>query len=152
MTLQEMLASAPGASPALGAPNRPWMHFDELRKLSQTIGAQLAGFGLERGDRVAIVLPNGPEMASAFLSVASVMSAAPLNPAYKQAEYDFYLEDLAPKLVIVAAGSTNPVREAATALGIQIVEADVPDGAPVGVFSLFDNETDIAPALSLIHI
>ena len=146
MTLRSMLSIGADDAIALTAPGRPPLTYAGLREHCDRIARQLAGHGLSHSDRVAIVLPNGPEMASAFLSVASVMSAAPLNPAYKQAEYAFYLEDLAPKLVIVAAGSTNPVREAATALGIQIVEADVPDGAPAGVFSLFDNETDIAPA------
>jgi acyl-CoA synthetase (AMP-forming)/AMP-acid ligase II len=131
---------------ALTAPGRPPLTYAGLRVHCDRIARQLASQGLDHTDRVAIVLSNGPEMASAFLAVAGVMSAAPLNPAYKQSEYAFYLEDLAPKLVIVAAGSTNPVREAATALGIQVVETDVPDGAPAGIFSLFDTEADIAPA------
>ena len=52
------------------------------------------GSGIGRGDRVAIVLPNGPEMATAFLAVAAGATTAPLNPAYRADEFEFYLTDL----------------------------------------------------------
>ncbi|MEC7208805.1 MAG: AMP-binding protein, partial [Pseudomonadota bacterium] len=87
-----------------------------------------------------------PEMASAFLAVASFMSAAPLNPTYKQSEYEFYLSDLKPALVIVEQGSENPVRQAAASLGIPVVEARVEAGMAAGEFTLFDRQADIAPA------
>ena len=44
------------------------------------IAGQLNARGVGRGDRVAIVLPNGPEMATAFLAVAATATTAPLNP------------------------------------------------------------------------
>ena len=40
-------------------------------------------FGIGAGDRVAIVLPNGPEMATAFVTIAQAAVTAPLNPAYR---------------------------------------------------------------------
>ena len=46
-------------------------------------------------------------MATAFLAISSYMSTAPLNPSYKLSEYEFYLEDLKPKIVIVEKGSTS---------------------------------------------
>ena len=49
----------------------------------------------------------------AFLAISSYMSAAPLNPSYKMNEYEFYLKDLNPKIVIVEKNSTNLVVEAA---------------------------------------
>ena len=85
-------------------------------------------------------------MASAFLAVASYMSAAPLNPTYKQSEYAFYLEDLKPGLVIVEENSTNPVRAAAADLSIPVVEAKVKSGSPAGAFELFQSEADIQPS------
>ena len=54
---------------------------------------------------------------------------------YKQAEYEFYLEDLRPKLVIVGEGSTNPVIAAAAKLGIEVVEARVAKDAPAELYS-----------------
>ena len=50
------------------------------------------------------MLPNGPDMATAFLSIAAGAVAAPLNPAYRAEEFEFYLSDLSAKAVIVEAG------------------------------------------------
>ncbi|MGB0235041.1 MAG: acyl--CoA ligase [Candidatus Puniceispirillaceae bacterium] len=146
MTIKSLLDIGEDKDIALTAPARPSMSYAQLRAHIEAIGGQLAGKGLAAGDRVAIVLPNGPEMASAFLAVASYMSAAPLNPAYKQAEYEFYLEDLRPKLVIVGEGSTNPVIAAAAKLGIEVVEARVAKDAPAGSFTLFDEQAAARPA------
>ena len=146
MTIRTLLDAGADSAIALTAPDREAMTYAALRQHVDSVGRQLAARGLGRGDRVAIVHPNGPEMASSFLAVASFMSAAPLNPAYKESEYAFYLEDLAPKLVIVEAGSDNPVRQAAAALSIPVVEAVVGNGAPAGAFRLFDEEADTVPA------
>ena len=146
MTIRTLLDAGADNAVALTAPDRPAMTYAALRRHVDLVGRQLAGNGLGPSDRVAIVLPNGPEMASAFMAVAAFMSAAPLNPAYKESEYAFYLEDLAPKVVIVEAGSENPVRAAASALSIPVVEAVVGDNDPAGAFSLFETEADATPA------
>ncbi len=146
MTIRSLLNHGADTAIALSAPNRKEMSYAELRAHIERIGRQLAAQGLTSKDRVAIVLPNGPEMASAFLSVACFMSAAPLNPAYKKSEYAFYLEDLHPKLVIVAEASSNPVVEAAKELGIKIAEAKVAPDMPAGGFHLFDEEKEASYA------
>ena len=46
--------------------------------------------------------------ASSYLGISSYMSAAPLNPSYKSEEYEFYLKDLNPKILIVEKNSKNP--------------------------------------------
>ena len=106
----DLLGQGADDAAALAAPGRTDMTFRALRQHCARIRRQLAARDIGPGDRVAIVLPNGPEMASAFFAVASGLSAAPLNPAYKESEYAFYLEDLKPKLVIVAQDSDNPVQ------------------------------------------
>ena len=146
MSLRSLLSVGADADLALSAPDRAPTDFRTLRAHIDRIGRQLAAQGLTKSDRVAIVLPNGPEMATAFLAVASFMSAAPLNPNYKRSEYAFYLEDLKPKLVIVEKDSTNPVCEAAADLGIQLVEIDVAANATAGIFTLFDDESDAVPS------
>ena len=146
MTMHHILSIGTADNIALTAPDRADTSYQMLREHCQNIGRQLASQGLTHTDRVAIVLPNGPEMATAFLAVSSYMSAAPLNPAYKQSEYQFYLEDLKPKLVIVAQGSDNPVCKAAAGLHIPVVEAVIGDDMPAGLFTLFDTEQDIEPA------
>src|SRR5438105_5036890 len=59
---------------------------------------------LEPGQVVAIVLPNGPEYLVSFLGVTRArLVAAPLNPAYKADELNFYLEDSGARAVITSA-------------------------------------------------
>ena len=80
-TLAALIAEHPGGANAIGAPGRSWLSYDGLRDLSAEVVTTLLGLGVGRGDRVAIVLPNGPEMATAFLTVAQVATTAPLNPS-----------------------------------------------------------------------
>ena len=133
-TIPALMEGASGE--ALGAPGRPTLDHAGLRAQVEVVAAQVAGLGLGPGDAVAIVLPNGPEMAAAFLGVASTATAAPLNPAYTHDEFRFYLEDLGARALIVAEGVETPAREAASGLGVRTVEARVPDGAPAGAFEL----------------
>jgi len=140
-TVRELLAGSSGESPAISAPGRVPLNFDGLRRQVESTVAALNGFGIGRNDRVAIVLPNGPEMASAFVSVACAATAAPLNPAYRQPEYEFYLSDLSAKTLILEAGSDSPARAAAVGLGIPILELQADAEAPAGAFELVPEES-----------
>src|ERR671910_865840 len=121
---------------ALGAPGRPSLTYARLRIRVEEVVATLNVLGVGRNDRVSIVLPNGPEMAVAFLGVASGAAAAPLNPAYRAEEFDFYLSDLGAKALIVPSGSDSPAIAAAEALGIPIIELSAAPEAEAGAFSL----------------
>ena len=134
-TIDDILRVGDDHAPALGAPERPDMSYAALRALATDVRAGLRLRGVRATDRVAIVLPNGPVMASAFLTIAAAASTAPLNPAYRRDEFDFYLSDLKPKLLIVAKGDDTPARAAAEALGIDIVEIEAGEGAPAGHFT-----------------
>src|SRR5262249_21565587 len=87
-------------------------------------------------DRVAMVLHNGPEMAAAFLGVTAGAVAAPLNAAYRDEEFDFYLSDIEAKVLLIEAGLESPARDVAARRGIAIVDvAPRPDSA-AGLFRL----------------
>ena len=58
-TIAGVLAAHEAASPALGAPGREPLSFGGLREQIERTTAALNGFGLGRGDPIAIVLPNG---------------------------------------------------------------------------------------------
>ncbi|MXW55207.1 MAG: AMP-binding protein [Gemmatimonadales bacterium] len=136
VTVRELLAGSSGGSAAIAAPGRESLNFDGLRSQVERTVAALNGSGIGRNDRVAIVLPNGPEMASAFVSVACAATAAPLNPAYRQPEHEFYLSDLSAKALILEAGSDSPARAAAASHGIPVLELHVDPQAPAGEFEL----------------
>ncbi|MGY3437608.1 MULTISPECIES: acyl--CoA ligase [unclassified Marinovum] len=120
-TLTELLAPHPDAAPAIGAPDRAWMSYGALRKLSTDVAAQLRAAGIGAQDRVAIVLPNGAAMASAFVTVAQAATTAPLNPSYREEEYTFYLNDLSAKAIILEAGFDGPAHAAARRAGLTIL-------------------------------
>ncbi len=133
-TMTELLAHGADDAPAIGAPGRPWLTHGGLRALADRTVAKLNAMGIGRGDRVAMVLPNGPEMAALFVTVACCATTAPLNPAYKADEFDFYLSDLNAKCLVVMQGMDTPARAVAAAKGIAVVEL-VP-GELAGDFSL----------------
>jgi acyl-CoA synthetase (AMP-forming)/AMP-acid ligase II len=119
-TLVELLSQGADDAPALGAPGQPWLSFAGLRELMRDTVAALNAQGVGRGDRVAIVLDNGPEMAAAFLAIAAGATSAPLNPGYRADEFEFYLNDLKAKLLVLAEGSTSPSLDVAQKLGVAV--------------------------------
>ncbi|MCB1380451.1 MAG: AMP-binding protein, partial [Alphaproteobacteria bacterium] len=135
-TLKALLADRAADAPAIGAPGRSWLTYGGLRALSSAVAERLRDFGIGAGDRVAIVLPNGPEMAAAFVTVAQAAVTAPLNPAYRQDEFAFYLEDLKAKALIVMAGDRGPAVAAAEAAGIAILRLETNPALPAGQFTL----------------
>lgn len=136
MNLSDLLARGEDARAAIGAPARSALTYAGLRALRETLGEEFARRGLGADDRIAIVLPNGPEMATSFVCVAAMATAAPLNPAYKDAEFEFYLSDLGAKAIIVAAGVATAARDAAQRLGIHIIELVSGTDNPAGSFAL----------------
>lgn len=132
----ELMASGADDAIAIAAPGFPALSYGGLRRLVADVAADLNTFGLGANDAVAIVLPNGPEMATAFVAIASVATAAPLNPAYKADEFDFYLSDLNARALIVARDVETPARDVAQKRGIPVIELLVAEGAAAGEFTL----------------
>jgi oxalate---CoA ligase len=137
-TIWELLAKGEEDAPAIAAPGRPTLTYGGLRRQVQMTVARLNQLGIGRNDRVAIVLPNGPEMASAFASIGAGATTAPLNPAYQAKEFEFYLSDLGAKALLVARGSSSAAIQVAQGLGIACLELVADPQQPAGQF-------DIAP-------
>ena len=133
-TIFALLAAGADDAPAIEALDRPALTYAALRAHVRATVAALNALSVGRGDRVGIVLPNGPDMATAFLAVASAAVAAPLNPAYKREEFEFYLGDLGAKALIVERGAGGPAIEAARNLGVALIELSA--NAEAGAFTL----------------
>ncbi len=140
-TLKNLLQSHVDTAPAIGAPARDWLSYGALRKLADTVSESLHSAGIGRGDRVAIVLPNGPEMAAAFITIAQTAVTAPLNPAYREDEFAFYIDDLKAKAVVLMAGDEGPAFAAAQKLGVTILRLLVDENDPAGQFTLQTDAT-----------
>jgi len=135
-SLRDALDVGIDTAPALSAPGRTALDFHGLRSLISDTLATLNGLGIGRNDRVAIVLNNGPEMAACFVACACGVTSAPLNPAYRADEFEFYLTDLRAKALIVEQASASPAIAVAQKLGIPVIDLIVAPGAPAGRFTL----------------
>jgi oxalate---CoA ligase len=133
-TISQLIATGRDGANAILAVERAPLDYAALRRQVGATIAALNGLGLGRNDPIAIVLPNGPEMATAFIAIAAGATAAPLNPAYRADEFEFYLTDLGAKALITLAGADTPARAVAARHGIALLELGVPEGAPAGGF------------------
>jgi acyl-CoA synthetase (AMP-forming)/AMP-acid ligase II len=92
-----------------------------LRQEVERLATQLRRAGLGPNDRIAIVLPNGPEMALVLLAAMSVGCAAPLNPKYREEEFRFYLDDLHASALLTRQGGA-PAALAGAPDGISLID------------------------------
>lgn len=132
----ERIVAGADDAPAISAPERETLTHGGLRRQIAEAASQLNARGVGRGDRVAIVLPNGPEMATAFVSVAAAATTAPLNPAYRADELDFYLTDIGAKAILVGEDETGPAVTVAERLGIGVLRLVALKDAPAGSFRI----------------
>ena len=156
--LGALLEAGRDSAPAIGAPEQEALSHGELRALCTRTIESLNALGIGRDDRVALVLPNGPQMAAAFIAIACGATTAPLNPAYRAEEFEFYLSDLNARALVIAEGMDSPALAVAEARGIAVVRL-VPgrkagdftlDGAPIAGATArtgFAQEGDIALVL-----
>jgi len=135
-TLGELVSSGNGEDTAITAPGQQPLSFDGLRTQVDYTAARLNELGVGRNDPVAIVLPNGPKMASAFICIGAAATTAPLNPNYRGEEFEFYLDDLQPKLLVVADGTDSPAVASAHKLGINVASLRRKESDPAGKFEL----------------
>ncbi|HEU0096484.1 MAG TPA: acyl--CoA ligase [Rhizomicrobium sp.] len=133
-TIAALLEAGNADAPAIGAPERGTLTHRGLRDLAARTVHDLNRMGIGRNDRVAIVLPNGPEMAAAFMAITCGATTAPLNPAYRAEEFEFYLSDLNAKALVILKDMDSPALAVARARNIPI--ATLVPGELAGDFTL----------------
>ena len=121
---------------SLLAPDRqPLTYAGLLTQVVDTVRA-LNAHDIGVDNRVALVLPNGPELAACFLAVSAAATCAPLNPAYRVNEFHSAFSDLRPNTLIVQQGVDSPAREAAASRGVPIIELLPRQREGAGLFDL----------------
>lgn len=129
---------------AIAAPGRSPLTFSGLLNQIESTVRTLRSCGVNRNDRVALVLPNGPEMAVAFMAVAAGATCAPLNPSYRENEFEFYLSDLNARAVIIESSSHSPVRAVAREKGMMVIELETSIQSEAGIFELGREHTTVS--------
>jgi acyl-CoA synthetase (AMP-forming)/AMP-acid ligase II len=113
-TLFELIQPIPAGRTAIVLPEQNIrISYGELRAQVEAVAEGLAGAGIRRGDRVGIALPNGWPTIASFLAASMAGTAAPLNPAYKEDEFRFYLDDTAARVLILPPDGADEARRAA---------------------------------------
>jgi acyl-CoA synthetase (AMP-forming)/AMP-acid ligase II len=110
--VQLMEARAHDSRPFLIAPETGnQLSFARFREEAHRVAEQIATGGIERGDRVAIVVPNGIEVLLAFFGAVEAGAVAmPMNPDLKPDEFDFALEHSGARLSICVPSTVERVR------------------------------------------
>ncbi len=129
--LSALLARGEPSRPAFVVPESGHvLTYAQLAARVETLAQRLAGVGVRRGDRVALTLPNGPDFVLLLLAITVLgAAAAPLNPAYTETEFAFFLADIAPRLFLIPASRPAAAVAAAAATTVFMVEG-ADDGPP----------------------
>ena len=144
-TVNDLLESGEDRAVAITGSGREPLTYSGLRRQVTNTVSVLNHLGIGRNDPVAIVLPNGPEMAVAFIAIAAGATTAPLNPAYQEEELEFYLSDLEAKLLVIEKGIDLPARSVAQKLDIPIAELNPSEDAASISFDLEGDPARKAP-------
>jgi len=107
-TLASVLSISQDEVPAVIIPGKEPLSIShhKLRQQVELFQQELSQLGIPPGVAVSLCLPNSLEFIVAFLGVALHRAiAAPLNPAYKEAEIDDYVTDLGSKAIIISKGN-----------------------------------------------
>ena len=136
-SLRELLrsrAATAGDRIALLAPGRTPTHAADLLEQVDSVGEVLAAAGVAPDAAVALALPNGPDLATAFLGVTAAAVCAPLAVDRPRAEHERDLAAMGARVLVVERDHDTAARDAAVGLGIPTLEL-VP-GTAAGRFEL----------------
>ena len=123
--------------------------FSALAARVDRVAAALAGAGIKRGDRVAIMLPNRVEWALAWLGLARIGAVmVPVNTAYRSADAGFVLRHAGIRAVVTLRELVPLLLEVradiGTAFGILCVDGDA-DGEALDLAALVKAHAADAP-------
>lgn len=124
------------AAVALLAPGRVPLTYARLHAEIREHAHVLGALGIGREDRVALLLPNGPEAAVGFLATSAICVCAPLNSVCTANEIDAALFHLKPKVLIASPDLDAGKRAVAAKHGISVVTATPALKREAGVFTL----------------
>ena len=106
----------------------------------------LAALGIQRSDRVAMVLPNGLPAVVSFLAASVAGTAAPLNPGYREDEFNFFLGDTDAKVLLCPPEGAEAARKAAQTRGIPVYSLEMDGSGFVRIAGAGNGKTAAAPS------
>ena len=108
-------------SPAILAPDvRPLNYSDLFQEILRVVH-QLQNAGLHRNDRVALIFPNGINLALAILGTSSCMTCIPVNPALREQELRSYLDTTGATAILTSGSKNNAAQRIARDLRLPLI-------------------------------
>jgi len=135
----EASAARDSGAPAIGTPGCVPVTYGRLLRHADDVHGVLRRSGIGPQDRVVLVAPSGPELAAAIISIAASTVCFPLNPEFREDEFDFFLTDLKASALIVDSRIDSPARRSAGRHGIPVVELTPDWNAGACLFALASN-------------
>jgi acyl-CoA synthetase (AMP-forming)/AMP-acid ligase II len=139
--LGELLAwharTAPDGNAILGS-GRPPITYGALWAAANDTLHRLRSVGVGRRDRVAVVLPDGPQSAVAVIAVASGAVCVPLNPGFTADECQRYFGELRVAALITRPDTDSASLRVAHTFGIPVIDLWTGPNGAAGAFSIPD--------------
>lgn len=147
-TLLGLTDAVPTVNTAIIVPEQNLhISYGALRDNVTALAESLAAAGVERGDRIGMAMPNGLACIVSFLASSMAATSAPLNPGYKDEEFQFYLEDTNAKVLLLPPDAIPDARSAAQAKGVRILIVETDATGKVTLQGVGDRKTIPPPAI-----
>lgn len=107
----ETVVDARKKKSAVRLEGRTWS-YQELDEQASRVAGGLRSLGIQRGDRVAMMLPNIPEFVFTFFGIQKLGAVAvPFNTTYKGREISFILQDSGARAIVCLTSYANLINE-----------------------------------------
>ncbi len=129
---------------ALAGPGQSDLSYRDLYEIFDESRLVLAGNGIDRNDRVALVHSGGAEMAAAAIGISSLAAVAPFSPAMSAGEFYLHFQDKKIRALALESALPSAAREAAARLQIPVLDIVHDDPAIAGKIRL-SGQTGLPP-------
>jgi benzoate-CoA ligase family protein len=87
--------------------------YRELHRLACAAGQAMRELGVQRENRILMILEDGVEFAAAFFGALRIGAVpVPVNPQYRSSDYRFFIEDSHARIVVTEASCLERLNEA----------------------------------------
>jgi long-chain acyl-CoA synthetase len=136
---------------------RTTFEFGRLQALVEKMAASLSASGVEKGDRVALMLPNCPQYVVSFFATVKLGAiVTQINPMYVEREIEHILNDSGAETIVVYADMYERVKDVLPDTNLKtVIVVDFegePEGLGAGHRSFGDfltTDTDPAPEVDI---
>jgi oxalate---CoA ligase len=147
-TLLGLTDAVPGSHTAFIVPETSLkVSYSAFRANVTALAESLAAAGVQRGDRIGMAMPNGLACVVSFLASSMAGTSAPLNPGYKDEEFQFYLDDTNAKVLLLPPDGVDEARSAAKAKGVRMLIVDTDAAGAVSIRGVDERKAIPAPAI-----